>query len=319
MAGFGKDSRFGFSAGARAGALYGQSEEIVYRSPQSPDYYSQLLWDIKPMVYAGADLSFTVNEFRNVPGFYTNLSFKAGIPLRSGIMEDRDWMNPLDYSILTNYSASNNYITRAFLADLALGVSIPLKYRDRIFAFLKLGGAVSYMYFDWIARDGYTQYDRAGGWDPADPKDPLYGDQVEYYQHWLAVSPGIAVTVPIRSRWLIEFSLNVVPGLIWCWALDQHLGYERYLQNHPMEDQNHPTEFQDRPVGGILLEPGLEVSYAFNERLALAGAVSYRHIQNSRGDNRDRRIGGAYSPWIPNTAGAAFRAMDVGLTLKVFF
>jgi outer membrane protease len=318
-AGFGKDSRLGFSAQALTGILYGQAEEIVYRNSQSPDYLSQLLWDVKPLAYAGAGLSFTMNELRDAPGFYTNISFKAGIPLRTGRMEDRDWLNSLDHSILTNYSASDNYTTRAFLTDLALGVSIPLKHQDRILAFLKLEGAVSYMYFNWMARDGYYQYDEAGGWDPSDPQVPLYGEQAAYYQHWLTVSPGIAVTIPIRSRWQIEVSLNAAPGSIWVWDLDKHVGMERTLQNNPSLNQNRPTEFQDRSTGGVLLESGLEVSYSFNERLALTGAVSYRHIRNSRGDSRNRRTGGVYSSWGYNLAGAGFRALDAGLTLKVFF
>jgi outer membrane protease len=219
-------------------------------------------------------------------------------------MEDRDWLNPSDHSLLTHYSTSNNYTTRALLTDLALGVSLPLKHRDRIFAFLKLEGAVSYMYFNWMARDGYYQYNYRG-WNPSDPQVPLYGDLAAYYQHWLTVSPGIAVTIPIRSRWLVEVSLNVAPGSIWVWALDKHI------------QKN--VEYQDRPTGGILVEPGLEVSYSFNERLALTGAVSYRHIRNSRGDNRSRGIDGVYSPWNDNSAGAGFHALDAGLTLKVFF
>jgi outer membrane protease len=302
--GFGKDSRFSLSAHALTGVFYGQAEEIVYRDSQDSDYLSELLWDIKPLAYAGAGLSFSVNELRDEVGFYTNLSFKAGIPARTGRMEDRDWQLS-DPSILTNYSVHDNYTTRSFLTDLALGLSIPLKHRDRVFAFLKIEGAVSHMYFDWMARDGYYQYDERNGWDPSDPQIAVYGDQLTYYQHWLTVSPGIAVTIPIRSRWLIEVSLKPFSGLIWMWSLDEHIDRQR--------------EFQDHPVGGILLDGGLELSYSFNTRLAFAANVSYRSILNSRGNSRTRLVGGVYSAWDHNTAGGGFRALDAGLTLKVFF
>jgi outer membrane protease len=305
--GFGKDSRFRFSASARTGIFYGQSEEIVYRNSQDTDYLSQLLWDIKPLAYAGAGLSFSMNENRDAPGFYTNASFKAGIPLRTGEMEDRDWKKLSDPSLLTNYSVHYNHTAQAFLADLALGISMPLKRRDRVLAFLKLEAALSYMYFDWVARDGYYQYDETNGWDPSDPSTPVYGDIIAYYQHWLAVSPGIAVSIPIRSRWAVEVSLNAAPGLIWALCLDKHL--------HP----NKLMEYQDYLTGGVLLESGLEVSYSFNRRLALTAHVLYRHIQNSRGNSRSRPIGGTYSAGTYNTAGAGFRALNAGLTVKMFF
>jgi outer membrane protease len=307
-AGSGKDSRFGFSAYAQAGVLYGHAEEIVYWNSQDSDYKSQLLWDVKPLAYAGAGLSFSINELRDAPGLYTGLSFKAGVPARTGRMEDFDWQNPSDHSIVTNYSVHENYTTQAFLTDFALGVSLPLKHQDRILAFLKLGGAVSYRYFDWVARDGYYQYVRRNTtdpWDPSAPKTPVYGDQIAYYQHWLTVSPGVALVVPIRSRWLVEVSLDVAPGLIWVWSLDEHIGRQ--------------LEFQDRPAGGVLLEPAIEASYAFNARLSLAACVSYRFIRGSRGPNRERPAGGSYSFWHPNAAGAGFRALDAGLILKASF
>lgn len=304
-AGSEKNSPFGFSVYALTGILYGQGEEIVYWNSEESDYKSQLLWDIKPLAYAGVGLSFSVNENRDALGFYTNASFRAGIPLRTGKMEDRDWQLSSDHSILTNYSVHENYTTKAFLADLALGISLPLKHKERILAFFKLEVALSYMYFDWMARNGYYQYDPNSiqPWNPSYPSYPLYGDVCAYYQHWLAVSPGIAVTIPIRSRWVVEVSLNTAPGLIWNWSLDKHIDAR--------------TEYQDYPTGGVLLEGRGEVSYSFNTHLALAGRLSFRHIGGSRGDGL--QIGGRYPGWYYNTAGAGFRALDAGLTLKVFF
>jgi outer membrane protease len=306
-AGFGKDSKFSFSVYPLAGILYGQAEEIVYRNSADADYLSQLLWDIKPLAYAGAGLSFSMNELRPAPGLYADVSVKAGIPALTGRMEDRDWQLS-DASILTNYSVHDNYTTRAFLMNAALGISLPLRYRDRVIAFLKIEGAVSYMYFDWIARDGYYQYNPSviKPWDPADPKTPVVGDQLMYYQHWLMVSPGIAALIPAGSRWLVEVSLNAVSGPVWAWARDEHIGkgYEYY----------------DYPTGGILLEPGFEVSFSFNKRLRLTADVSYRYIRGSRGKTLSQKVGNAdYSTWNYNMAGAGFSALDAGLTLKVFF
>jgi outer membrane protease len=300
--GSGQASRFGFSTYAQTGIFYGQSEEIVYRNSQDRNYLSQLLWDMKPLVYVGAGASFSRNRFRDALGLYMDLSFKAGIPTRTGRMEDRDWKVP---STLTNYSVHDNYTTRAFLMDFAMGVSLPLRFRDRIFAFLEAGGVASYSYFDWTAQDGYYQYDETNGWDSSVPKIPVYGDQIAYYQHWLTLSPSVAVVIPIWSRWLVEVSLKAAPGSIWVWSLDEHIGRQ--------------IEFQDRPVGGFLVEPGLEVSYSFNAYLSLGIYASYRYIRDSRGNSRSRGATGVYSPWTSNTAGAGFHALDSGLTLKASF
>jgi outer membrane protease len=306
QAGFGKDSRFSFSVYPLAGILYGQAEEIAYRNPEDADYFSRLLWDIKPLAYAGAGLSFSMNELRDAPGFYTDISFKAGIPAKTGRHENRDWLLP-DSSILTNYSVHDNYTTQSFLANIAFGISLPLRHRNRVVAFLKIEGAVRYMFFDWIARDGYLQYDTYSGWDPSDPKTPVYGDVLTYYQHWLMVSPGIAVTIPIRSRWLVEVSLNAASGSIWAWNRDEHL------------DPSKRMEFYDYPTGGVMLEPGLEISYSFNKRLRLTADISYRYIRGGRGNTGSRQVGADSLTWSDNMAGAGFGALDAGLALKVFF
>jgi outer membrane protease len=298
---FEKDSRVSFSAYIQTGIFYGQAEEIVYQDSQSSDYLSQLLWDLKPLAYAGAGLSFSLNERKDAVGLYTDLSFRVGIPAQTGIMEDRDWKKP---STLTNYSVHYNYITQAFLTDFTLGISLPLKHQNRILAFLNLETALSYRYFDWVARDGYYQYDVTNGWDTSDPITLLSGDVLEYYQQWLTVSPGFAIAVPILSRWLVEVSLNISPGWIWIWDRDNHI-----LTN---------TKYYDYLTGGSLVDCGLTISYSFNTHLGLESTVSYRYIRNSRGDILES-VNDQLSSWSNKQAGAGFHALDAGLIFKVFF
>jgi outer membrane protease len=294
-----KNSLIGFSAYAQAGILYGQSEEIVFQNSQDTDYLSQLLWDLKPLVYAGAGLSFSLNERRDPAGFYIDLSFKAGIPAVTGIMEDRDWMDSGDLDHLTNYSVHNNYTTQAFLTDFALGVSLPLKYQDRNIAFLNIETALSHRYFNWVGRDGYYQYE-SFNWEAR----PLDGDVIAYYQHWFTVSPGMALTIPMWSQWLAKISLNVSPGWIWCWDRDTHIVKK--------------TEYYDYLTGGFLLDSSLKVSYSVNAHLALEGTVSYRYTRGSRGDILTV-VDGQRSSWSNDQAGTGFHALDAGLIFKVFF
>jgi outer membrane protease len=304
-AGAEKNSLFAFSAYVITGMLYGQSEEIVYKNSGYTNLTSQLLWDIKALAYIGPGLSFSVNENREPLGLYADISFRAGIPFRTGIrtgtMEDKDWTHTDDPSILTHFSSHENYTLQAYLADLVLGISLPLKERDRVWGLLKLGGAFSFMYFDWMARNGYTQYDPGNGWDSSDPVSPVVGDAIGYSQRWFAISPGAVLLIPLPPRWKVEVSQNVSPGWIRVYALDRHIARN--------------IEFYDTPKNGILLESGLKAAYSLNDRISLELHASYRYIAGSRGDSW---VSGSEDP-SPNGAGAGFRSLDAGLNLKGIF
>ncbi|MDR0450590.1 MAG: omptin family outer membrane protease, partial [Treponema sp.] len=78
-----------FSVSPAIGFFAGQGEEIVYRSERSGTYLSELLWDIKPLVYSGLVLD--VSQKKS-PGFFYSVSLKFGFPMMSGLLEDRDWL-----------------------------------------------------------------------------------------------------------------------------------------------------------------------------------------------------------------------------------
>jgi hypothetical protein len=79
---------FSFSIKTHAGVLYGQSAEIVYWSNTRSDKLSLLLWDLKPLVYAGTELNLEPTDSFHRRGPFVRANVTAGIPGLTGVMED---------------------------------------------------------------------------------------------------------------------------------------------------------------------------------------------------------------------------------------
>jgi outer membrane protease len=292
-----------------AGFLYGYGEEIVYKYPGKDTYMSQLLWNIKPLFYAGGVLDFSRINPMEKWGFFTALSLKAGFPGKTGIMEDRDWLAPGD--ALSNYSRSDNYTDRALLFDYLLGLTLPLKS----FALLKFHWSFSWMSFYWTGRDGYLRYPRDQlnkplhdtPLDDSVEKKPLYGPLISYSQDWIITSPGLSVFFPLPRRFGAELSFQISP-LVFCFARDDHL-----LRN---------VEFRDYISGGLYLEPRGTIVFSPHERFELSLYVSYRFVKGAPGESYGRETGenktGEFDKYSEDP-GAAFYALDSGLSFKIRF
>jgi outer membrane protease len=298
-----------FSVTPAAGFLYGYGEEIVYKYQGEDTYLSQLLWNIKPLFYAGGVLDFSRVNPMEKPGFFTALSLKFGFPGVTGSMKDRDWNAPDD--ALSNYSRSDNYTDGALFLDYLLGMSLPLKS----FALLKIYWGGSWMSFRWTGRDGYLQYpkDRLGNYlydaplDESAEKISLEGPSISYSQDWFFTYPGLSLLVLLPRRFTLDISFQISP-LVFCAARDNHL-----LSAH---------EYKDYITGGLYLEPRGSVAFSPSERLELSLYAAYRFIKGAHGDSfiRDTgtgKTGDFYQ--LSQDAGAAWYALDSGLSLKIRF
>ncbi|MDR1302379.1 MAG: omptin family outer membrane protease [Treponema sp.] len=300
-------SAYTFSVAALAGFLYGQGEEIVYIN-DTDTYLSQLLWDMKPLFYAGSSLDFSpVNPLEGL-GFFTHLSLKFGIPGKTGTMEDRDWLNKENglNDNLTNFSSHDNYTQGAFLLDSSIGISLPLA------SWFLLKGYVdfSYMYFSWASQDGFTQYaardSSTGGyapWEDTLPKTAYYGPAINYQQRWVIFTPGLAVHIPFLYGLSLGAYLHISP-FIHCVAVDDHI--RRGIQ------------FRDDTSGGLLFESQGAITFAPNPRLELSLSLGYRSIQGLQGPTTSRNTGttsGLVSQ--SGTGGAGYAVLDTGLSIKI--
>jgi outer membrane protease len=263
---------YAFTLSPQAGVLYGTLYEIVYQDGRSGDYLSELQWDQKPLWFAGVDFSFGPRDPLQGWGFFAGTSLKVGIPAKTGDMEDRDWMpGATKPGSLTHFSSHDNHNTISLLLNLNTGFSFPLgKY-----FFIKLPLSLDYYFFMMEARNGYTQYGNNDKEDPPyDPWNPDWekksfsGTGIKYSQHWFILSPGVSFGAAL-GRFTFSASFKISP-LVACIAVDDHLARE--------------ILFTDIMIGGLYLEPALEGSFRFNEKIQTGLGFSYRQIRGTRGD-----------------------------------
>jgi outer membrane protease len=280
-----------FSIGVSLGLLHGQGEEIVYWDEGSDRKLSQLLWDIKPLGYAGVDVGLDWQKQGSRWGFFTGSDFKFGFPGKNGVMVDRDWRGANYPDWLTNYSEHDNRTDSALLIDADFGMSFRLSESFLLKAYI----VYTYMSFSWTASGGSFLYPAGGHWF----EEPT-GSAVTYQQSWHIISPALAFYGKFNRYFDIELSLKASP-FIWCVADD----------NHPIKN----IHFTDTMEYGFFIEPKLVFSYIPKDYFSLSLSVSYRDISGTRGDT-DERSQGKPAVTFEDEAGAGYRAFDIGLSAK---
>jgi outer membrane protease len=293
------------SLGASVGVLYGQSEEIVYLDKNTNTKLSQLLWDLKPLVYAGADLNYRWRKPATRLGVFSDVSFKLGIPMKSGVMEDRDWI-ALNYpQWLTHYSVHDNKTETAILADADMGLSFQIFSRFLLKAYL----SYSLMYFSWRASGGSLLYptwdiDGDGASDGEHSYFPNPVDVITYQQAWHILSPGIGFYGEFNRYFNAEIAFKASP-LIWCITVDDHILRDLIITN--------TLDI------GLFIEPSLLFSFTPNNFFTLSLGVQYRNISLIRGDSTYKEAG-TPAQMYKNIGGAGYSVLDAGIiaTFRLF-
>jgi outer membrane protease len=272
--------------------LYGQVEEIVYPYNAKAKYLSQLLWDVKPLFYLGALLDLTYRNPAAGWGFFSDLSVKAGIPGRTGKMEDQDWQ-AIDSDAVTDYSVHDNETVQFFWVEGGAGIFVPIRER---FTF-RLSMDVSYMRFSFSGMDGHGLYDNLT------VSHPFSGKVINYTQNWFIVTPAVSLNAHFLNRFTAGLFFQISP-LVWCIDHDEHLTTGK--------------QYRDYMRWGLFLEPRASFSFAFNRRFAVSADLAYRYITGSRGETYQSPLGqDNYS--ASGEAGSGLSLMDAGLMFKVQF
>jgi hypothetical protein len=280
------EKNYGFSISPQTGFFYGQALEYVY--PESGEtkgeFLSELKWDMKPVYYFGLQLNFGKINVMSSAGFFSSLSFKAGIPMDSGVIEDRDWNSHINDE-LTHFSSHTNRIIQFFSQDFTIGASIPVKS----YLYINLFINSTWMRFAFTGRDGYGKYARemAGNYSyysiDDNPKEIIFiGDVISYAQDWLIFSPGLSVGSKILYPFSIDFSLKM-SIFSYCSDQDEHreITYKKPPDSYLYKDSYHRT-YLDYTSNGFFIEPAVCISYSF-KRIEHSLEFSRRHIGKTKG------------------------------------
>jgi outer membrane protease len=296
-----EDNKYALSLSPLLGVLYGQGEEIVYKYLSQDKFLSQLLWDQKPLLYAGVEAEFGPRSFYEKSGICASFSIKCGLPFKSGIIENRDWDDLYDDD-LTHYSRHDAFSKNAILADLSIG------YSWRITNRLALGanGAFSFMHFSWSGSDGYYQYAELISyrhykpWDENIIKTEFKGPVINYTQNWFIVSPGVSLKLRINSLLSLDGNFFYSP-LILSVNKDEHLLKE--------------LSYKDHTYFGHHLKAGASLVFSISERVGLLFNLSYKTIFGSRGDTEVERNNNKTRNY--GNSGAGYSSLDLALSLKM--
>jgi outer membrane protease len=296
------ENPFALSLSYQFGFLYGQTEELVYSSNTVSPLLSQLLWNMKPVLYNGLQLDFARINPLEKRSFFASLALKYGISGNSGVMQDGDWRSRENDEI-TNFSSHDNITRELFLADGSAGIAFPQQS-----LLVKVYAHLSYMRFCFSGMDGYGIYARplgGGIYAPINDNPNIIdfsGEKViNYTQEWIILALGVSINYYFNRYLSTGWSLLMSP-LIFCNGMDEHLLTK--------------TQFNDYLLGGFLLEPKAELSFSPTQWFSIALDCSWRYIFGTKGMSYNRTYGTRYYVQ-EGTAGAALSILNAGLRLKV--
>ena len=293
---FSKERNYTFLAGVQFGLLNGLAREIVYPSNTNTkgEFLSELLWEMAPAKFLGGSVDFGRTDPTKGFGFFSDFSFKIGIPEVTGRMEDRDWLSS-ENSNLTNYSNHTNTMDKFYWLDFTAGVSIPVQS----FLALKTFLTVSRMHLAFTGKDGYYQYAEKTGpgvYKPIEiaPIVQLEGEVIRYKQDWLMAAPGFGLYFKLPWNFAIDMSFSM-SSLTVCTAVDEHLRTK--------------ATYEDYTKWGIFMEGRGSIIYTAVRWLDLSFDFAYRHIGLAKGET--------FVNGIPSgKAGAGLSIMEVCFLAK---
>jgi len=299
----GRERNYAFSFGTQFGFVHGNTLEYVYSLPgeTAGDIMSELTWELKPVFYYGFQLDFGRVNIMRGPGFFASVSFKAGVPMDSGLMEDRDWMS-IENTDLTHFSSHTNKSNEYYSLDAAVGASIPIGPYFYINPF----ASGLWTRFSFTGRDGYKKYARPKGTDTYYPIDDdpdeeaLSGDVIRYKQDWFLAAAGFSIGTKFLYPFSFELSFQISP-LTYCAALDNHL------------DKNKTVDYYDFTSWGLFLEPSGRISFNI-EKIEFSFETVFRYIDRTRGESY---TGLGDSIYRNGEAGAALSFTDSRLIVKL--
>lgn len=268
----------------------GDAREYVYTDDK---ILSELIWDMKPMVSVGAAINAGWTD-----GLRISAGASAGIPMRTGSMQDSDWLN-IDINgsdKITTYSKHDAELEFAYQAKIETGweFSLPVfgpASSSRVSLVPTLG--FRFMNWKWNGNDGYVQHlDESGypslpggvyrDWNEDVTKKPATGTVISYQQQFWMPTAGLTVIVPVASYFRVGLGCT---GTLWtsCYALDMHF-YPK--ANWDFSQATEKKQFFDLLSSGWMIEPELRLEWTYAKPVTLQASGSWRKISGLRGDTR---------------------------------
>ena len=304
---------FSLSVEPLFGMKYGQIDEYVFlkKSNFSDDKLSELNWEIKPLLYYGVKIS------GSYKGFFEESHFTAGIPMKTGLMKDSDWLNAglgitpekaagrnyktcysehdniLDYDISFGFKAGYDF---SVMDIFSIKPSLAFQYEN--IRFTGEGGKGLYGYDSYNNGEGYYQsYKDVKKFIGFSGRVITYKRVSDYL--WL----GSDFSVKLPKNFEVNTGFFVAP-YVYAVSYDSHLAKQYDYADKTQE-----------AFGAFKWNLGAE--YKISERQSVSLNASYFYMRVLRGDNYQKKSSeSAYDKSSEVDGGAGARYFDLALSYK---
>ena len=269
------------------GFLYGELGEYVYNQSQK---LSELVWDLKPLYYAGGAMD--VHFFGR---FFICSGYWSGVNKRAGEIEDTDW-DPS--GAISRVSVHDCLLIQARFFDLNAGYSIALESGHKIDH--KIFFLLGYKYQQIIveAQNGYVE-------SPSDIRINVAGVFIQYEQVYKIPYIGIDWRTVFMQRLKIDVFCMYSPFVL-CSATDYHVSSK--------------MEYHDSFKGGTYISAGLLIGWIMNSAYSISISSTYSTVLEFKGDTYSVDVTtGSASDVYKNGAGANFEALEMKLGFSILF
>lgn len=188
--------------------------------------------------------------------------FSSAIPVKTGIVEDRDWLFS-DSSVLSNYSRHENLVKKDYMVFAKAAYAAPVLF-GRLF--IRAGLGMLYDNEKYAAKDGYYQYSSEENKpvDSSTRKVGLSGMGMTYEVSAFIPFCFVDARVRIDERHCCFLSFDCFPYMF-IGATDTHI--------------MRLTEFYDSMRGGFGFKVATGYAYSLTKKIALELAVSYSLLE----------------------------------------
>ncbi len=202
----------------------GSGFEYVFQ--EYNDILSRLDWPFLPAAGISANAELYV-----IDKFHIAFNASFSLPHRTGKMQDRDFTNKTDKTIITHFSEHTCTLEKglewcAFAGWMGL-LAEYTNWGNRIAIYAEPCIGVRYYFHRWTASDGYLQYAKNGNAVTADsPKIVYKGKAASYSQKFILPNIGILFKFDLPKKWYIKNLLQVCPQVL-ADCNDIHYGRDR--------------------------------------------------------------------------------------------
>lgn len=279
FSGFGDDTgpKLTFTSETGLAFIYGEAEEIVYKSQNGTDLLSLLVYPIPPGLGAYIGL-----EARWRDSFLARIRMESAWPLMSGNLTDDDWGYGVPSTSAPEiHSDSKAYLTNWLHGELEFGFP-----DSRLPSSVETLFGLSFRQMSW---EGWDAIQTPGTTDY--PTGEIFGYVIDYRQNWYI--PWIGMTISHQNTAsILAASFRFSP---WTHVVGRDVHMARPI----------PTTFIDVMHGGVMISGGLRGKIRLTGNLWLTGKLSFDYCSGARGDTFIYLVGSPTVNQYANTGGAA--------------